>query len=527
MNSRYPKKNFLGQLAIVLHAHLPYVRKNEKNSLEEDWLFQAILECYIPLLQAIESSKRENPLNTKLTISLSPTLLSLLDNKQIQETFPSWIKTRNAFLNELPQKEKNASAFLMKNLNEKYLYWQKCSGKLIEKFRALYKSGNLDILTCAATHGYLPILRENPKTVKGQINTAIRCHENFFGSKPLGIWLPECAYYENLDEILFNSGIRYAILDGHGILNATPRPRYGVYAPICSRKGVAFFGRDSESTLPVWSAKDGFPGDRVYREFHKDLGWELPISKLQEKGISSTRPLGLKFHKITDENKPLGKKEFYLESEAIRKTEEHADAYLLARSLQLEKLTLSSSFSPLLVAPFDAELFGHWWYEGPIFLKNILKNSSKYSIKLTNLKEFLIQKPNLQICDPSPSSWGQGGYHNYWINDANAWIVPEITKAGSTFVDLCKKKFNKELLSRILNQAARELLLSESSDWSFILRAGTTTELAKERIERHLFRFWKLVGMIKNNTDSNLEFLEDIEKEDNIFPNININDWRE
>jgi len=277
------KKNILGQLAIVLHAHLPYVRKNEKNSLEEDWLFQAILECYIPLLQAIESSKKENPLNTKLTISLSPTLLSLLNNKKIQETFPNWIKTRNDFLNELPLEEKNASAFLMKNLNDKYLYWQNCSGNLIEKFRLLNNSGNLDILTCAATHGYLPILRENPETVKGQINTAIRNHENIFGTKPFGIWLPECAYYENLDEILSNSGIRYAILDGHGILNATPRPRYGVYAPICSKKGVAFFGRDSESTLPVWSAKDGFPGDKVYREFHKDLGWELPISKLQKK----------------------------------------------------------------------------------------------------------------------------------------------------------------------------------------------------------------------------------------------------
>jgi len=120
MNGRYPQKNVLGQLAIVLHAHLPYVRINEKNSLEEDWLFQAILECYIPLLQVIESSKKENPLNTKLTISLSPTLLSLLDNKQIQETFPFWIKTRNDFLCELPQKEKNASAFLMNNLNDKY-----------------------------------------------------------------------------------------------------------------------------------------------------------------------------------------------------------------------------------------------------------------------------------------------------------------------------------------------------------------------------------------------------------------------
>ena len=526
MNGQYPKKNYLGQLAIVLHAHLPYVIKNEKNSLEEDWLFQAILECYIPLLQAIESSKKENPSNTKLTISLSPTLLSLLDNKQIQETFPCWIKIRNDFLNELPQKEKNASAFLMRNLNSKYLYWQECSGNLIEKFKVLNKSGNLDILTCAATHGYLPILRENPETVNGQIKTAIRSHENIFGTRPLGIWLPECAYYENLDEILFNSGIRYAILDGHGILNATPRPRYGVYAPICSKKGVAFFGRDSESTLPVWSAKDGFPGDKVYREFHKDLGWELPASELQKKGITTKRPLGLKYYKITNENVPLGKKEFYLENEAIKKSEEHAKEYLLARSKQLEKLSLSPYFMPLLVAPFDAELFGHWWYEGPFFIENILKNSSKYSIKLTNLKEFLTQKPNLQICDPSPSSWGQGGYHNYWINDANAWIVPEITKAGSTFVDLCSKKFNNGLTTRLFKQAARELLLSESSDWSFILRAGTTTELAKERIDRHLFRFWKLVEMIKNNSIINLRFLEDIEEEDKVFPDIDITDWQ-
>ena len=215
-----------------------------------------------------------------------------------------------------------------------------------------------------------------------------------------------------------------------------------------------------------------------------------------------------------------------LENEAKKKAAEHADAYLLSRSKQLEKLILSSSFQPLLVAPFDAELFGHWWYEGPFFIENILKNSSKYSIKLTNLKEFLLQKPNLQICDPSPSSWGQGGYHNYWINDANAWIVPEITKAGSTFVDLCSKNFNNDLSPRLFKQAARELLLSESSDWSFILRAGTTTELAKERIERHLFRFWKIVEMIKNHSNINLKFLEDIEEEDKVFPDINIDDWR-
>ena len=526
MNGQYPNKKILGRLAIVLHAHLPYVRKNEKNSLEEDWLFQAILECYIPLIQVIESSKESNPINTKLTISLSPTLLSLLQNKQIKETFPLWINTRLDFLNDLQKEEKRASEFLMRNLKDKYLFWQKCSGNLIERFKILNESGNLDILTCAATHGYLPILRENPETVIGQIKTAIRSHENIFGNKPLGIWLPECAYYENLDQILFNAGIRYAILDSHGILNATPRPRYGVYAPICSKKGVAFFGRDSESTLPVWSARDGYPGDRVYREFHKDLGWELSISELKKKGIPSVRPLGLKYYKITDETIPLGEKDFYNENEAKGKVEEHSDNYLLARSKQLENLPISSSFDPLLIAPFDAELFGHWWYEGPMFIENILKKSTKYSIRLTNLKEFLVQKPNLQICNPSPSSWGQGGFHDYWLNDKNAWIVPEITKAGSTFIELANKNFNDEFSIRVLKQAARELLLSESSDWSFILRAGTTTELAKERIERHLFRFWKLVQMIKNSSNYDLGFLKNIEEEDKIFPDIHINDWR-
>ena len=92
MNGQYPKKNVLGQLAIVLHAHLPYVRKNEKNSLEEDWLFQAILECYIPLLQSIESSKNENPRNTKLTISLSPTLLYFLIIKKFKKLSQTGLK---------------------------------------------------------------------------------------------------------------------------------------------------------------------------------------------------------------------------------------------------------------------------------------------------------------------------------------------------------------------------------------------------------------------------------------------------
>jgi len=515
-----------GKLAFILHAHLPYVSKNEKNSLEEDWLYQAILECYIPIIKVLENTSKTDPFNTKLTLSLSPTLLSLLSDPNIQSKFPSWINTRIDLLDSLPLKEKQSSEFLFRKLRSQLKFWEECSGNLIKKFNELSNSGFLDIMTCAATHGYLPILRENPETVKGQIQTAIDFHKTIFDIKPLGIWLPECAYYENLDKILFECGIRYAVLDGHGILNAKPRPRYGVYAPICSKRGIAFFGRDSQSTLPVWSSKDGFPGNSLYREFHKDLGWELPISKLQEKEISTKRPLGLKYHRITSYSTPLGEKEIYNEFEANKKAEEHAEQYLIERAKQLEKLNISDRFEPILIAPFDAELFGHWWYEGPIFIKNILQKSRKYSIKLTNLREILSERPSIQLCSPSPSSWGQGGYHNYWLNDKNSWIVPEITKAGTVFINLIEKSPKDSLTTRILMQAARELLLSQSSDWSFILRAGTTTEIAKERIDRHLSRFWKLIDILEKKDKKDSSFLKRIEEEDKIFPNINIENWK-
>ena len=525
MNAQFVEKESLGKLAFVLHAHLPYVRKDETNSLEEDWLFQAIMECYIPLLEIIEFSSRNDPKNTKLTISLSPTLLSLLQSPKIKKKFPEWVSTRIEFLKELPTPKKKATEFLLDNIISKFSYWENCGGNLIQKFKFLSDIGCLDIMTCAATHGYLPILRENPETVFAQINTAVNNHKSILGEKPLGIWLPECAYYEDLDQIIFNCGLRYAVLDGHGILNSKPRPRYGVYAPICSKRGVAFFGRDNESTLPVWSARDGFPGDPLYREFHKDLGWELSTSQLMEKGIKTSRPLGLKYHRITNNKIPLGEKEFYLENEAKKRVKEHADIYLNQRSEQLRRLSLSSNFKPILIAPFDAELFGHWWYEGPVFIKNIFEKSQNYNINLIHLKGILNTKPNIQVCEPSPSSWGQGGYHNYWLNDKNSWIVPEITKAGSVFVEISSKSHEDKMSQRILKQAARELLLSESSDWSFILKAGTTTELARERIHRHLSRFWRLIDIFQKRKEDDIAFLEKIEEDDNIFPDIRIEDW--
>ena len=206
-----------------------------------------------------------------------------------------------------------------------------------------------------------------------------------------------------------DAGLRYAVLDGHGLLHGKPRPRFGVYAPICSRSGVAFFGRDSEATLPVWSAKDGYPGDPHYREFHRDLGWDLPIEALAPLGLEQPRPLGLKLHRVTDHQLPLDQKQPYQPAIAEQQVRHHARHYLLGRRRQLDRLSQSMDLSPLLVAPFDAELFGHWWFEGPHFLSELFRQGPAEGVVFTRLRDVLSAAGQLQLCDPCPSSWGQGG----------------------------------------------------------------------------------------------------------------------
>ncbi len=529
-----------GDLAIVLHAHLPYVRSSEPGSLEEDWYFQALQECYLPLLAVLEAAAADPHQAPRLTLGLSPTLLSLLADRALNARFLPWLTIRLALLEHAPAELSAGAADLSLQINTVADLWKACAGDLVSRFRRLQQQGVLDLITCAATHGYLPLLRAVPEAVRAQLRTAVREHERQLGERPLGIWLPECAYYEGLDQQLVNCGLRYSLLDAHGVLHALPRPRYGVYAPICSRAGVAFFARDSTATLPVWSASQGYPGDGVYREFHRDLGWDLPDGVLEQAGITSRRPLGLKLHRVSGPGTALQDKQPYEPAAAAARVEQHAIDYLQGRGLELNSLAGAMERRPLLVAPFDAELFGHWWFEGPRFLAALFRQASAHGVALVHLREVLSRGESLQVCRPSPSSWGQGGYHTYWLNDTNAWVVPQWQRASQAMVRRVSQGVANHRQRELLDQAGRELLLAQSSDWSFILRAGTTTDLARERIERHLDRFWRLIGAIEKGTIGSggvvtrtseardelpEEWIRAVVQEDALFPLLNAADW--
>ncbi|MEH2239632.1 glycoside hydrolase family 57 protein [Nostoc sp.] len=525
----------IGYVALVLHAHLPFVRHPESDYvLEEEWLYEAITETYIPLLKVFEGLKRDG-IDFKITMSMTPPLVSMLRDPLLQERYEAHL----AQLEELIQleAEHNVNNGHLRYLAEHYAtefkearqLWESYNGDLVTAFKKFQDSNNLEIITCGATHGYLPLMKMYPEAVWAQIQVACEHYEQTFGQAPRGIWLPECAYYEGLDRMLADAGLRYFLTDGHGILYARPRPRFGTYAPIYTETGVAVFGRDQESSQQVWSSEVGYPGAAEYREFYKDLGWEAEYEYIKPYIMPNgqRKNTGIKYHKITGRGLGLSDKALYDPYWAKEKAAEHAANFMYNRERQSENLHALMGRSPIIVSPYDAELFGHWWYEGPWFLDYLFRKSwyDQGTYQMTHLADYLRDQPTQQVCRPSQSSWGFKGFHEYWLNETNAWIYPHLHKAAERMIEISHLEPEDELGWKALNQAARELLLAQSSDWAFIMRTGTMVPYAVRRTRSHLMRFNKLYEDVKiGKIDSG--WLEKVELMDNIFPEINYRVYR-
>ena len=230
-------------------------------------------------------------------------------------------------------------------------------------------AGKLEIITCGATHGFFPLMEVTRASIRAQVKVAVGHYERALGRKPLGIWLPECGYHPGYDEILKEVGIRYFFTDSHGVLHGTPRPKYGVFAPVYCKSGVACFGRDMESSKQVWSSIEGYPGDYVYREFYRDIGFDLDFDYIKDyihpDGVRIHT--GIKYYRITGSEE----KQPYNPYMARERAADHAGNFMFNRERQVEYLYDFMNKKPMIVSPYDAELYGHWWYEGPLWLNSL------------------------------------------------------------------------------------------------------------------------------------------------------------
>jgi len=517
-----------GSLALILHAHMPFIRHPEYPSyLEEDWLFEAITETYLPLLQSFDELHHEG-VPFQLSMTLTPSLIAMLDDpmlrgrylehlQQLIELATEEVQRRSGHVRGLA--ERNLALFQRRL--EQYQARHHCD--LVGAFADWQDRGHLEILTCGATHGFLPLMQSCPEAVRAQVQVAVDSYKRRFCREPRGIWLPECGYYPGLDTVLREAGLRWFIAEGTAIQHATPRPIRGVYAPIYTPSGVAAFGRDPETSAQVWSADSGYPGHPDYREFHRDLGYEAPIDEvapyIQPTGLRKN--LGIKYHRITGKTE---RKEYYDPWRARQVAAEHAADFVRNREQQIDWLSDSLDQPPIIVAPYDAELFGHWWYEGPLFLTDLFRQLARSTtVTATTPTAYLGQQPEQQIAQPHLSSWGANSYADVWLDPSNEWIYPHLLSAAKQMTRLADRFQRPDSIEdRALRQAARELLLAQSSDWAFILQTDTSVEYARRRTIDHLERFQALYdGLLSGSVP--VDTLEGIEARDTIFPEI---DWR-
>jgi len=517
-----------GYLSLVLHAHLPYVRHSDRDDyLEERWVYEAMLETYVPLLLVFDKMLADG-VDFKVTMSISPTLLSMLADELIQQRFKAHLANcielalkEGKRTQDSPDEHKVARMY-MERLREIAMYCSKNNYNLIPAFRRLHESGRVELITCAATHGFLPFM-ETEEAIRAQIRIGIDTHEKILGLKPKGMWLPECGYTPGVDRILAEAGIRFFFVDTHGIEHATPMPTRGVYAPVITEFGVAAFARDQESSRQVWSSEVGYPGDFDYREYYRDIGYDLDFEYIAPHVHSSGIRVntGFKYHRITGKTQH---KEIYNPDWAREKAAVHAGNFMFNRELQIEHLASHMDRKPIVVAPYDAELFGHWWYEGPMFI-DFLCRKIAYDSKVISMitpSEYLDEykwndRARLPMC-----TWGRNGYGEVWLNGKNDWIYRHLHEAERTMVSLVERfPEPTPLEKRALAQAARELLLAQSSDWAFIMDTQSMVEYAVRRTHDHLVRFQDLSRqLIQGAIDA--DKLWDMEKAFPIFTDLSL-----
>jgi 1,4-alpha-glucan branching enzyme len=518
-----------GYLLLVLHAHLPYVRHPEYDRfLEERWLFEAVTETYVPLIKFLDRL-RDEQVGFQLTLSVSPPLANMLEDPLLRERIVRHLDLSIRLAEAECERTRNwadvhflAQMYLRLFHEARATFVDRCDTRLIPVFRDFAESGHLELCTCPGTHGYLPLLSSEPAAVRAQVFTAIEEHERLFGQRPKGMWVPECAFYPGLDSVLAEAGIRYFFVDGHGIEHAEPRPQFGVAAPIYCPSGVAAFGRHPMTSKLVWSTSVGYPADYNYREYYRDIGFDLDQHYLEPfqyaQGIR--HHTGIKYHRITGKTQD---KHLYNPDWARETAEKHARDFVERCRGEAVRAAARMPFPSVIVSPYDAELFGHWWFEGPQWIYYVLRELGHGGdLTTATPAEYLGTFPIQQRAMPAASSWGRNGYSEHWVNPKTEWMWRPLHETAVRLRHAVRRRPDLpqgSLPDRALRQAARELMLAQSSDWPFIITNGTTEQYARRRFFDHLHRCHALLNDL--DSDLNVTRLEALEHMDAIFPELN------
>lgn len=550
----------VGHLVLVLHTHLPWVLGHGQWPHGEAWLYEAAAECYLPILRLLDRLEQEGRKGS-ITIGITPVLLEMLASPRFREGFRAYLldrirraeSDRREFGAEGDARAGQLAADWAQYYTQAKTDFEEVYNRnLVGAFRRLQDLGRIEIVVSAATHGYLPLLGRD-ESVEAQIAVGVATYRRHFGRRPRGIWLPECAYRPasewsrpvgpsrawsraGLEEPVARHGLRYFFVDTHLVAGGAPIGTYEDRVPerrldatrdstgltpyephsvrASGRKSVSVLARDPRSSVQVWSADYGYPGDGAYLEFHRKRGMN-----------------GLRYWRVTERRLPLGDKVPYDPEAAWARADAHADHFASLVEETLRAHREATGRSGVVVAPFDTELFGHWWFEGPRWLDAVLRKLEG-KVAIVTASEYLAgHRPRSTVRLPE-GSWGQGGHHWVWLNDGTRWIWEHVYRIEDAFAE-ARRVFGRKrstVVRRILTQLARELLLIEASDWPFLITTAAARDYAEARTKEHVATFDRLRTLLARAEKGPLPaddaaWLASIEARDSPFSTLDLKAW--
>lgn len=539
-----------------LHSHLPYVLNHGRWPHGSDWLCEAAIDTYLPLLEALHRLADES-VPAPVTIGITPVLANQLASGEFVKEMEAFFEQRLTTCAEAPASlvatGDGALLPLVEFWRNRFLRlrrrFHEADGDLVGAFRALEASGRLEIIGSAATHGFLPLLARD-ESIRLQLAVGTAEHRRLFGRAPVGCWLPECAYRprgpwepwpsaprsgvrRGIEEHLADAGFRFFFVDSHlaeagrplglsgdptgepgAVHDGDParqdrRSPYQAYRVAQTRgsAGISAFVRDPRASMQVWSRSQGYPGDEAYLEFHK-MRW----------------PGGLKFWKVTGANVDLGAKRMYDPAAAHARARGHAGHFagILADIAAAEPHRRDK----VIVTPFDTELFGHWWFEGPEFLADTFRALARdwSTVRPVTGSRHLAEHPARTPIRLPAGSWGANGDFSMWIGERTAWTWERLWPLEASFWDAAPRALASPAARPVLEQAARELLLAQSSDWQFIISTGVAADYAERRLLEHCADAETLVAALLDGGDDALgpaqRRADVLARRDHLFPDV-------
>lgn len=513
-----------GYLLLHLHAHLPFIADPVHFGKDEawrpigypqEWYPEAVCDTYLPLIDLFETLSAEK-VDFKLSMDISPPLAAMMKSQRhasdVLAFLERLIQLARLEVERTRREEPHYQAAALMHLRR----YQRCrdlflgyGGNLARAFAHFQELGHLELCTCVGTHPMLPLWTSEPSAIRGHCLAAQRAHEEIFGRPSAGVWLPECAYTPGIEGFLDEAGFGYTFGETHCVTRGDAPAEFGVNAPVYARGSrLTVFPRDPETGKQVWSGDEGYPGDPDYLEFHIRGG-------------------PFKYNRITDRRG--GHKQPYHPEWADNKAAQHAGHFLSCRNARFEYLRHTMWKKPIIVAPYDAELFGHHWYEGPRFLYYLFKklHYDQNQTELITPSAYLAANPTGQDLYCNVSSWGHEGTFVKWMYGATSWMYRHGHEAAARLAELCRQGYDNELQRRLLSQAARQLMVATSSDLPFVISNGHFVDRMKEQFCGNLRGFYDLCEdfeRLRQGESIDESRLRSLELENCLFPQLDP-DW--